>query len=60
MRVTALVGFVSTIDGIKYRVQEGDELTLPKGADWVNAGLCAATSVSKPKTVTKRAAKKKK
>jgi len=39
MKVKALIGFVSTIDGEKYRAKAGDVLDLPKGADWVKAGL---------------------
>lgn len=63
MRVKALKGFVATIDGTKYRVQEGDELTLPEGADWLQAGLVAAVkaeaetaTVKAPETAVKKTA----
>lgn len=51
MKVKALIGFVATIDGVKYRVQAGDELEMPKGADWLTAGL-AEKAESKPRRKT--------
>lgn len=39
MKVRALKSFVATVDGTKYRLQTGDEIDMPKDADWVNAGL---------------------
>jgi hypothetical protein len=53
MKVIALISFVSRIDGQAYRANEGDELEMPKGADWVKAGLAkkkpAARKKAKPK-----------
>ena len=46
MRVKAVIGFVATIDGVKYRVQAGDELEMPKGADWLQAGFVEAVDPS--------------
>ena len=57
MKVKVLIGFVSTIEGIKYRVQAGDELELPKGADWVKAGLVEPVA---PVKVVKRSKAKSK
>lgn len=54
VKVRGLTGFVSTIDGVKYRVQAGDELDLPEGADWLKAGL--VEQVEAPKKVTTRKA----
>lgn len=52
MKFRATVSFVSTIDGRKYRVIEGEEVILPHGADWVMSGL--VVPVKQPGT-TKRA-----
>lgn len=50
MKVKALRGFVSTIDGEKYRVEEGQEVEMPKAADWLKAGLVEkAESKTAPK-----------
>jgi hypothetical protein len=49
MQVKALVSFVSNLNGKKYRVQAGDELELPKGADWLAAGLVEALDQPSPK-----------
>ena len=57
MKVRALIGFVSTIDGVKHRIQEGDEFDLPKGADWLSAGLVELVEGDKP--AAKKAARKK-
>ena len=55
MKVRALVGFVATIDGVKYRAQAGDELLLPDGADWLRAGLVEKVAPPvKTKTATRR------
>ena len=57
MKVIPKVGFTATIDGIKYRAQEGVEIEMPKGADWVTAGL--AVAAEKPKPAPKKSSKKK-
>ncbi len=49
MKVQATVGFVSTIDSKKYRVQAGQVLVMPEGADWVTAGLAVAVEAEAPK-----------
>lgn len=55
MKVLALISFVATIDGVKYRVKAGDELELPKGADWLQAGFVEKVT---PAAVNKRGGKK--
>lgn len=54
MKVIPTVGFTSTIDGTKYRAQEGVAIDMPEGADWVTAGLAVpakeAKKESKPTT----------
>ena len=47
MKVIATTSFVSRIDGVKYRPREGDELDMPKGADWIKAGLVVKKSAAK-------------
>ena len=47
MKVIALVSFVSRIDGQTYRPAQGDEIDMPKGADWVKAGLAKKKSITK-------------
>lgn len=47
MKVIATVSFVSRIGGTKYRPNEGDELDMPKGADWLKAGLVVKKSTAK-------------
>lgn len=59
MRVKAVTSFVATIGGVKYRVQAGDELEMPKGADWLQAGFVAAAEESAPAPTPKRSSKKK-
>lgn len=51
MKVIAVRSFVSTIEGVKYRVSAGDVVDLPTGADWLTAGL-----VMPAKTSTQEAA----
>lgn len=58
MRVKAVTSFVATIGGVKYRVQAGDELEMPQGADWLGAGFVAAVE-EKPAPAPKRSSKKK-
>lgn len=67
MQVKARISFVSTIDGKKYRVQAGDELELPDGADWLRAGLVTAVkaqaetaSVKPPETAVKKTSRARK
>lgn len=48
MRVKAVTSFVATIGGVKYRVQAGDELEMPKGADWLQAGFVEAADQPSP------------
>lgn len=60
MRVIARTGFVATHDGKKYRVQAGDEIEMPAGADWLACELVEAVETGKkPAKRTKRAAKRK-
>ncbi len=47
MKVIALKSFISRIDGKKYRPSEGDELNMPKGADWIKAGLVRKKGTAK-------------
>lgn len=49
MKVEVLIGFVSTIQGVKYRAQAGDVLEMPPGADWVKAGLVSPLPSPSPK-----------
>lgn len=60
MKAIALVGFVSTLNGTKYRVTAGDEIDVPSGADWVGAGLVRLVEEApeKPEKATKPATKK--
>ncbi len=72
MKVVALISFVSRIDGKKYQPDAGDELDMPKGADWLKAGLVRkkstakkaaapeSASVSAPESAVKSKAKPKK
>jgi len=39
MQVKALIGFVSRVGDRKFRVNQGDELPLPDGADWLDVGF---------------------
>lgn len=39
MKVQANVSFVGSVDGTKFRANEGDIFELPNGVDWLNAGL---------------------
>lgn len=55
MKVKALIGFVGTVAGTKHRVQAGDELEMPKGADWLDAGL--VEQVTPAKRTKKRGSK---
>ena len=57
MKVKALKSFVSTIDSVKHRIQEGDVFDLPKGADWLTAGLVEMVAAEKPAPTTKKKAK---
>jgi hypothetical protein len=40
IKVRALVSFSGIEAGIPFQVAAGDEVTMPAGADWVDAGLC--------------------
>lgn len=59
MKVKALVSFVSTLDNVKHRIQAGQEFDLPKGADWLGAGLVELVEPEE-KPAAKKPAKKKK
>lgn len=54
MLVKAVTSFVATIGGVKYRVQAGDELEMPKGADWLQAGFVEAAEKPAPKKASKK------
>ena len=56
--VIANTSFVSTIDGIKYRVQQDDELGMPDGADWLQAGLVRRAAPEKKTKTARRRTKK--
>ncbi len=47
MKVIALTSFVARIDGVKYRPDKGEELEMPKGADWIKAGLAEKKAVKR-------------
>jgi hypothetical protein len=60
MKVKALCGFVGTHDGVKYRAQPGDTLDMPRGADWIKAGLVEKLPrTSTRKRTTRKATPKK-
>ena len=42
MKVVALKGFSGMLEGRPFSVSEGEELELPEGVDWLNAGLVVA------------------
>ncbi len=50
MRAIVIRSFISTIDGVKYRGSEGDEIEVPKGADWMNAGFVEPLNATKRET----------
>lgn len=50
MKVKALKSFVGRDQrGNKYRVQEGEIITLPEGVDWLSTGLVEAVEGETPK-----------
>jgi hypothetical protein len=55
MRVKAVISFVSRIEGQSYRVEEGQEVDMPDGADWMTAGL-VVPSKAKQERATKKPA----
>jgi hypothetical protein len=53
VQVKVLIAFVATVNGVKYRVQPGDVLALPPGADWLTAGLVEAVAPAPVKKARK-------
>ena len=58
MKVNVKQPFIGVIDGVKYRGIPGDVIELPKGADWIEAGLVepVATKITKRRRKTTKAA----
>ncbi len=50
MKGTALKSFVATVKGQKIRASEGDEVEIPKGVDWVQAGLVDPIKTARVRT----------
>ena len=54
IRVQAVKGFVDQIDGVKYRVTEGQVLELPKGASWLDVGFVVPAKEQEVETATRQ------
>ena len=56
MRVKALIGFSYMDEGSLLTVAEGQELEMPKGANWLEANLVVPVKGPKKRTATKKPA----
>lgn len=56
--VEAVVSFVSKIGDKTYRVEQGQELPLPEGADWLDVGFVVVVRGQKKETATVKPAEK--
>ena len=52
MLVLAKISFVAVHDGQTYSVQEGNQIDMPHGADWVRAGFVTPVMQDAPETST--------